>query len=114
MLPFTPGGFCRMERSRKVHLGTSGLIGVLGFAVLTMTPLERNRSTTLATPLAKSASVELPLTFEPNRGQVASKAQFFARGAGYRIDVTPAGVALHFRNSADILEMKIMGGNEST
>lgn len=40
----------------------------------------------------------LPLSFEANRGQATSSTQYFARGAGYKIELQSGSAVLTFRN----------------
>ena len=40
---------------------------------------------------------KLPLHFEPNRGQTASKVKFLSRGSGYTLFLTPAEAVLALR-----------------
>ena len=44
-------------------------------------------------PEAKLMSV--PLSFEPNQGQLASTVQFLSRGSGYALFLTPGKVVLN-------------------
>ena len=64
---------------------------------------------------------KLPLTFEPNLGQVNSEAKFLARGDGYAIFVTPTESILALNSSSktvgiggsapSVLRMKLGGAN---
>ena len=66
-------------------------------------------------PSAKLMSV--PLSFEPNQGQVASPVQFLSRGSGYALFLTPGKVVLNLERqqpvsaAADTLRMSLIGAN---
>ncbi len=55
-------------------------------------------------------SARLPLSFEANQGQADPTVKFLARGAGYRLALSPDGAALALHGgggvSADVLRMK--------
>ncbi|MGH7815675.1 MAG: hypothetical protein ACREQI_16935, partial [Candidatus Binataceae bacterium] len=42
----------------------------------------------------------LPLSFEPNRGQTDSRVKFLSRGPGYTLFLTPDGATLALRSAA--------------
>lgn len=48
-------------------------------------------------PALDSQYGQLPLSFEPNRGQADSRAQYIARGQGYSISLLPDGAWLNLR-----------------
>jgi Beta-propeller repeat len=48
--------------------------------------------------VATSSYGKLPLSFEPNRGQVESKAQYLARGNGYLLSLEPSGSSILLRH----------------
>src|ERR1039457_1292940 len=52
-----------------------------------------DRPQTANRPAAKLINV--PLSFEPNQGQVASSVQFLSRGSGYALFLTPGKVVLN-------------------
>jgi uncharacterized protein (TIGR03437 family) len=65
-------------------------------------------------PEAKLISV--PLSFEPNQGQLASTVQFLSRGSGYALFLTPGQVVLNLElqqpaASVDTLRMSLIGAN---
>jgi uncharacterized protein (TIGR03437 family) len=66
-------------------------------------------------PEAKLLSV--PLSFEPNQGQLAAPVQFVTRGSGYALFLTPGRVVLNLERqqaqaaSADTLRMSLIGAN---
>src|ERR1035438_6116473 len=65
-------------------------------------------------PEAKLMSV--PLSFEPNQGQLASTVQFLSRGSGYALFLTPGQVVLNLERqqpaaSVDPLRMSLIGAN---
>src|ERR1017187_6029749 len=82
-------------------------------------PLSTNR------PAAKLMSV--PLSFEPNQGQITSTVQFLSRGSGYALFLTPGKVVLNLERqhprsaaataqtpaaaSVDTLRMSLIGAN---
>jgi hypothetical protein len=72
-------------------------------------------------PSDGSNSIDLPLTFEPNRGQGEEGVQFVARGPGYTLYLNEEGSSFHFssavRPSTDKkrppLSMKLVGQKKS-
>ncbi|MFL6337244.1 MAG: SBBP repeat-containing protein [Pyrinomonadaceae bacterium] len=52
---------------------------------------------------------QLPLRFEPNRGQADPSAQFVVRGAGYEVSLTNAEAVLRPGGAAEPLRMKFVG-----
>jgi uncharacterized protein (TIGR03437 family) len=61
-------------------------------------------------PEAKLLSV--PLSFEPNQGQVDSKVQFVSRGSGYAVLLAPGSVVLNLQGKqAASLRMSLIGAN---
>src|ERR1035438_1576738 len=66
-------------------------------------------------PEAKLMSV--PLSFEPNQGQLDSTVQFLTRGSGYALFLTPGKVVLNLERqqpqaaSVDTLRMSLIGAN---
>jgi hypothetical protein len=57
--------------------------------------------------------MQLPLRFEPNRGQFDAPIRYLARGPGYRLDMTPAGADLTLTRSLDdraVVSMRVVGG----
>src|SRR5712691_5131030 len=57
----------------------------------------------------------LPLSFEPNRGQADPQAKFIARGAGYGLFLTPNEAVLALKSGTgsegDALRMQFLGAN---
>jgi hypothetical protein len=58
---------------------------------------------------AKSPYGQLPLRFEPNRGQADPAAQFVVRGAGYDVSLTAAESVIRLRGASEPLRMKVAG-----
>ena len=63
----------------------------------------------------------LPLAFEANLGQTDSQVQFFSRGPGYSVFLTPTGAVLTLRPSAAsarrpgaVLSMELLGADATT
>ena len=55
---------------------------------------------------------KLPLSFEPNQGQVDAQAKFLSRGSGYTLFLTSDGATLTLRQSAKtdaVLRMRLLG-----
>src|SRR4029079_19641302 len=57
-------------------------------------------STAEASNLLSKAAATLPLSFEPNQGQVARASRYFARGAGYSVYLTASGAELDLQIAA--------------
>jgi len=60
--------------------------------------------------------INVPLSFEPNQGQLASTVQFLSRGSGYALFLTPGQVVLNLERrqpaaSVDTLRMSLTGAN---
>ena len=71
--------------------------------------------------------MSVPLSFEPNQGQLASTVQFLSRGSGYALFLTPGKVVLNLERqqlasavatgqapeaaSVDTLRMSLIGAN---
>ena len=62
--------------------------------------------------------MSVPLSFEPNQGQLASTVQFLSRGSGYALFLTPGKVVLNLERqepasaaSVDTLRMSLMGAS---
>ena len=62
------------------------------------------------TPHRAPNYAQLPLTFERNRGQSESQVQFLARGRGYSVFVTAAGIVLSVRPSTATPSQRQGGG----
>jgi uncharacterized protein (TIGR03437 family) len=78
----------------------------------------------------ESKLLSVPLSFEPNQGQVASPVQFLSRGSGYALFLTPGNVVLNLERqqpgsapaaghapqaaSVDTLRMSLIGANPKT
>lgn len=119
-----PGGSAAsQDDKRRVAPAASRQAGT-GKPVL---PAENRRSLPVPTnrPAAKLMSV--PLSFEPNQGQLASTVQFLSRGSGYALFLSPGKVVLNLERqppasaaatgqtreaaSVDILGMGLIGAN---
>jgi uncharacterized protein (TIGR03437 family) len=89
-------------------------------------PAENPRSLPLSTNRPEAKLMSVPLSFEPNQGQVASTVQFLTRGSGYALFLTPGKVVLNLERqqkasaaatgqtpqaSADTLRMSLIGAN---
>jgi uncharacterized repeat protein (TIGR01451 family) len=70
----------------------------------------------------RAAFVNLPIMFEPNRGQSNPNVKFLARGAGYSLFLDAEGAVLasqrarnssHPGSGANVLRMKLAGANRS-
>jgi len=68
--------------------------------------------------VVKQAMSKLPLTFEPNQGQIDSQVKYIARSLGYQVFMTgPASAVLKYRPSemgtqqTDFVTMKLAGAN---
>jgi hypothetical protein len=71
-----------------------------------------------ATPQANSVLGQLPLMFEPNRGQAAPQVKFLARGSGYTLSLDSTGATLGMqtrvgdsKTSEQFVRMKMVGAN---
>ena len=60
----------------------------------------------------RQAYGQLPMSFEPNVGQIQASARFLAHGAGYTALLSPTGVTLSGIGGADI-EMKLLGADSA-
>jgi uncharacterized protein (TIGR03437 family) len=76
----------------------------------------QRRTAPAASRQAKLMSV--PLSFEPNQGQLASAVQFLSRGSGYALFLAPGKVVLNLERqqpapsaSVDTLRMSLIGAN---
>src|SRR5262249_52165308 len=72
----------------------------------------------LSTGPVGSASVNLPLASEANRGQTDSQVQFLSRGNGYSLFLTPTESVLRLRNpsasgSDTVLRLQLVGATTS-
>src|SRR5262245_57155928 len=67
-------------------------------------------ATTTSTSVAYD---QLPMSFEPNRGQTDARVDFLARGPGYTAFLAPtqAVMALKDGASSDVLRMRLHGSN---
>jgi hypothetical protein len=56
---------------------------------------------------------QLPLSFEPNRGQADGQVQYVSRGTGYTLSLAPdaAQLALQQGSQSAVLQMQLVGGN---
>ena len=57
---------------------------------------------------------KLPLSFEPNLGQVDAQVKFLSRGSGYALFLTRQEAVLSFRQQDSQQESKTSAGREST
>ena len=59
--------------------------------------------------------LQAPLNFEPNQGQASSTIQFFSRGSGFTLLLSPGKVALHLQRqppaSSDSVGMTLIGAS---
>ncbi|MBZ5618408.1 MAG: SBBP repeat-containing protein [Acidobacteriia bacterium] len=60
----------------------------------------------------KSTLMDVPLSFELNRGQTDAKAKFLTRAQGFNVFLTPSETVIHGRNG-DVLRMKLQNANQS-
>src|ERR1039458_7178889 len=90
-------------------------------------PAENPRSLPLTTNRPEAKLMSVPLSFEPNQGQLASTVQFLSRGSGYALFLTPGKVVLNLERqqpapaatagqtpeaaSVDTLRMRLIGAN---
>ena len=78
-------------------------------------PAEGPRSLPLSTNRPEAKLMSVPLSFEPNQGQLASTVQFLARGSGYALFLTAGKVVLNLERqqpaSVDTLRMSLIGAN---
>jgi len=72
----------------------------------------------LSTSRAEAKFMSVPLSFEPNQGQLDSTVQFLSRGSGYALFLTPGKVVLNLERqlpasaaSVDTLRMSLIGAN---
>src|ERR1039457_5301911 len=86
-----------------------------------------SRSISPSTNRAEAKLMSVPLSFEPNQGQLASTVQFLSRGSGYALFLTPGKVVLNLERqqpasaaatgqtpeaaSVDTLRMSLIGAN---
>ena len=68
--------------------------------------------------LPETKLMSVPLSFEPNQGQVASTVQFLSRGSGYALFLAPGQVVLNLERqqtpeaaSVDTVRMSLIGAN---
>jgi uncharacterized protein (TIGR03437 family) len=61
----------------------------------------------------ESKLLSVPLSFEPNQGQLTSTVQFLSRGSGYALFLTPGKVVLNLerQQALDTLRMILIGAN---
>lgn len=74
------------------------------------TPRNTAKPASTINPTVEESFGKLPLSFEPNRGQVDKKVKFLSRGPGYLLllSATEARLAL---KSSETLRMKLVGAN---
>ncbi len=97
------------------------VIAVWVAALLFGSTTQRRAFAASPSPADGSNSIDLPLTFEPNRGQGEEGVQFVARGPGYTLCLNEKGSSFHFsspaRPSTDTkrppLSMKLVGRKKS-
>lgn len=78
----------------------------------------KTAAATPANPSTLSAYSQLPLYFEPNRGQTDAQTRFVARGQGYALFLTPseAVLSLHAKSAdrgVSAVGMQLVGANPS-
>ena len=103
----------------KPRLATVALIG------LCMLPLGSAPAHSSAQPEARSSATNslkmasdygnLPISFQPNRGQFEADTTFGSRGFGYALSINSTGLRLQLRDGAEAkaatVEMKLLGAN---
>lgn len=60
----------------------------------------------------KLALLDMPLSFELNRGQADAKVQYLTRAQNFTVFLTPGETVMRGRN-ADVLRMKLQGANQT-
>jgi hypothetical protein len=90
-------------------------------------PAENPRSLPLSTNRPEAKLMSVPLSFEPNQGQLVSAVQFLSRGSGYALFLAPGKVVVNLERqqpasaaaaeqtpqaaSVDTLRMSLIGAN---
>ncbi len=76
------------------------------------------RALALSTNRTEAKVMSVPLSFEPNQGQVDTTVQFLSRGSGYALFLTPGEVVLNLERqqpasaaSVDTVRMSLIGAN---
>jgi len=103
-LTLAPGG-------RVPKLPVSGLNQLLSASLVPSEPASQRENIHLAP--GQLALGQLPLRFEPNQGQTDPRVKFLARGAGYRLFLTPdqAVLTLEARPKSAVVRMRLAGAN---
>lgn len=105
-----------MNERRSIVRNRIG-IAIWVAALLFSSPAEERAFAGNPHPADGSSSIDLPLTFEPNRGQSEKGVQFVARGPGYTLYLNGDGSSFHFsaatKRSTNLkgspLSMKLVG-----
>ncbi|MFN7921217.1 MAG: SBBP repeat-containing protein [Bryobacteraceae bacterium] len=81
-------------------------------------PVLRYSCVLLAASAAFGRSLDgVPLSFEPNQGQLASTAPFLARGEGYWLEFEPSQVTIHLASgkaSPEVIRMRFRNASAAT
>jgi len=112
-----------LPHSRVWHV--AGL--VLAGLILTCSAPDARAASSDAARHAAAKYVQIPLSFEPNKGQTDSSVRFLSRGSGYSLFLTQDEVVLSLERqnapaattgqklaSRDTLRMKLVGANSNT
>ena len=83
------GVACNSSRTRALAFTLLAVLMLTGFSWASAGPDSNNPK-----PAAPADYGKVPLAFEPNRGQTDSRVQFFSRGQGYGIFLTPGEAVL--------------------
>src|SRR6266576_1489993 len=88
-----------MEWTRRLAaaIGSALLITGLTFAQSTPSAVQPLRK--IPSGSAPHVREKLPMSFEPNQGQIDSEVQFLARGRGYALFLTSTQAVLSLRHS---------------
>src|SRR5438876_4862496 len=83
------------------------------FSLLTMLAVNAAADSICPRKPVKADYENLPLSFEPNRGQTSKQVLFLAHGAGYNLFLSHAEAVLTFQHAAGTVGMKPVGANTS-
>jgi hypothetical protein len=93
-----------MQRTAPNELRTSAILAVASLLFVGACTVEaaapEGKPKTEIRSADASAALDLPLSFEPNRGQTDERARFIARGPGYVLLLTEAGSSFRFSQTA--------------
>lgn len=97
---------------------------ILAMLLLALTALNATAQDEPARPKAHGILAnyfQAPISFEPNQGQTDGRVKFMARGAGYKLFLTPSNAVFSFQNAAaddelapkesDLVTMNVVGAN---